>query len=301
MIIWRSGDVRGTTQGYFDLAPKTLSLLSALRDRWLLWDSISVGVALVLIGSAIFDKHLEFSRRLAIPALVLAVVFIVMPGQVFGSAYADSRLAPYMLMLATLALRPRPETSPKTMGKLAILAVMFAAFRIGGNGVSYALAEHEAQNYLAALRHIPEGAPVLTLVGDTCSNSWRMPRHSHLGSFVITRKQGFSNDQWQLAGAQLLRVKYTEARPYAVDPSEVTYSTECQRRIEADALKHRDFDVLREVKFRVRTADHALDHFPHRAFDYVWLIEPEGYTARPRPGLRRIWATQGSELFQVEH
>jgi hypothetical protein len=301
ILVWRSGDVRGATIGYFDLAPKTLSLLSALRDRWLLWDSISVGAAIVLIGSAIFDKHLEFSRKLAIPAMVLTAVFIVMPGQVFGSAYADSRLAPYMLMMALLAIRPRADTRPEIHQRVAILAVAFAALRLGGNALSFGLADNEAKTHLAALQHIPEGARVLTLVGDTCAKSWPMPRHSHLASFVIARKQGFSNDQWQLPGAQLLLVTYAAARPFAIDPSEVTYSKECQERIEADARKHRKFDVLRQVKWRIRTADQALDLFPREAFDYVWLIQPEGYTARPRPGLRPIWATKDSVLFQIDH
>jgi hypothetical protein len=300
MFVWRSGDsIGGATVGYFQAGPKALSLLSALRDRWLIWDAVSVGVTIVLIGSAAFDKHLEFSRRLAVPASVLGLVFILMPSQVFGSAYADMRLVPFVLMLAILALRLTPTSHSRLAKRLTLLGMAFLGLRIVGNTLSFAIADSEARERLAALERIPNGASVLSLVGNDCAKNWEMPRHSHLGSFVIARKDGFSNDQWRLAGAHLLRVTYAAAGDFTSDPSELTFSAECKNRILANARKTGKARIVRFAERKYRTADEALERFPRNAFDYVWIIKPEGFSRKSRPELELIWSGRDSLLYKV--
>ena len=49
--------------------------------------------------------ELTLSRNLAFSALVLLAVFVILPRIVFGSAYADMRLAPFMIATALLAIR----------------------------------------------------------------------------------------------------------------------------------------------------------------------------------------------------
>ena len=296
MIVWRGAGVAGNTQGFFRPLLKVWAILAALRDRWLLWDCLGVGVALVLIGSALLDKHVEFSRRLAIPALALFGVFLVLPQRVFGSEYADMRLVPFLLMLAILAIRLREPVAPALNHRLALLGGLFLLLRLTGNTVSFAIADADARSRLAALDYVPVGARVLSLIGDTCGGTWEMTRYSHFGSFVIARKQGFSNDQWQLPGAQLLRVKYAPAIPFDADASEVTISPECERRIRV-----RDGWQNPGSRGWTRTADAALDRFPHKAFDYAWLIRPEGFTPKPRPGLDLVWRGRDSLLFKVDH
>lgn len=302
MLLWRSGDVGGKTAGFLNTGSKILALFSAVRDRWLLWDSLTVGVAIVLIGSVLFDRHLTFSRRLAIPAAVLAIIFLVLPSEVFGSAYADMRLIPFVLMIAIVALRPRETTSPATINRLACLGAAFVVLRLGGNTISFWIANDETTSELAAIKYIVPGSPVLSLVGDSCGTRWAMPRHSHLGSMVIVRKQGFSNDQWQIPGAQLLRVIYTKGRPFTSDPSEVTITAQCKYQIFRNVAKHaRIISAARYVERKYRTTDEALQHFPRDAFDYVWLIRPEGYTEPAPADLRPIWSGPNSWLFEVVH
>jgi hypothetical protein len=300
MWIWRSGSVGGVTTAFFGIGSKVLAVVSALRDRWLLWDSISVAAVLVLIGSAIFDRHLAISRRLGIPALVLAATFILMPRLLFGSNYADMRLPALIIILALLALRPREDISTEVLCRIALFGTLFVGLRMIGNTISFVMADTEARAEVAALDHIPLGAAVLSLVGDRCGTNWTMPRHSHLGSYVITRKHGFSNDQWALEGAQLLTVHYTGAGKFGADPSEGTVSPECRTR----ALHRfgRDNPAIRSyVEDTHRTADQALEQFPRSAFDYVWLIRPEGFSAPAPPDMRLIWSGPNSWLFQVIH
>lgn len=291
MALWRSGQVGGATQDFFNLPWKTFALSAALRDRWLLWDCLSVAVAAVLVGSAIFDRHLELSRRLRIPAAALAIIFLLLPRLIFGSAYADMRLGPFMLIVAVVAIRLRPDAGAGLESRLMALGLIFVLARLVGNTISFAIADDEMKAKLTALNYIPEHARVLSLVGDSCGSEWPMPRYSHLGSFVIVRKLGFSNDQWQMPGAQLIKVTYREARQFAIDPSELTYTRECQINI---------LPKLHGLQVG-RNTDQALDLFPRDAFDYVWLIRPASYTPRQRPELIPVWRGPDSILFRVDH
>src|SRR3546814_17170760 len=106
------------------------------------------------------------------------------------------------------------------------------------------------------LDHVAEGTRVLGLVGTSCRNVWYGPRFEHLPGFALERRRAFSNDQWSMAGAQLLTVRYHAARGFAHDPSEIVTTAQCPR------------EYLRPVS-------EALATFPRAAFDYVWLINPQ--------------------------
>ena len=292
MIVWRNGLASGDTFGFFRFFSKIFSFAAALRDRWLLWDTFGVAVAAMLIGAAIFDRNLELSRKLAIPAIALLVVFLLLPAEVFGSAYADMRLAPLVLIVAIMAIRFRNfpgEQAAKSL--VAGLGLLFVVLRLGATTVSFALADNESQRDLQALNYMPRGARVLFLSGEPCGKDWMMPRHTHLGSFVIARKFGFSNDQWQ-SGGQLLRVPYPLAPGFRADPSGAIYSKECL------AAAH---PQLRKGEVLGRTTQQALDQFPRRAFDFVWMSMPPNLDYRTPADLRLVWRDSDSMLFRVRH
>jgi hypothetical protein len=292
MIAWRSGGAAGETYGYLGIGTKVFSIAAAMRDRWLIWDSFGVAVAVVLIGAACFDRQLEFSRKLMIPAITLFVAYMILPTQLFGSAYTDMRLAPYMLMLAVLAVRFRSPQQSGGAGLLASMGLLFLGLRLLGNTISFAIYDQDTERDLQALNFIPVGASVLSIIGNDCGDTWPMPVHSHLGSFVITRRFGFSNDQWQLPGAQLLRIHYPAAGSFAADPSETVFSKACLKRTASEMkLTHR----------LGRSLDQEFDDFPRSAFDYVWVIKPVDWDDRPRVGLTKIWATSDSTLYKINH
>ena len=108
MLIWRA-DATDTTVDWFNWYAKTLWLVMALRDRWRIFDSYSVVLLLGLIAIAIRNPWLRYSRTLGLCALILLAAFIILPRKIFGSAYADMRLMPYVIAFAVLAIRPKPE------------------------------------------------------------------------------------------------------------------------------------------------------------------------------------------------
>lgn len=283
--------VVGSTDQFFQVKAKAFALLAVLRDRWVVWDSFGLGAAVVLLIAATIEPMLEFSRKLAIPGIILAVTFLIMPGEILGLLYADMRLAPVMLIIALLAVRIS-DGHERLSQQLAFLGLIFFALRLIGSTVSFVIADRDMRSMLTALDHIPRGAPVLSLVGEFCSERWKMPRYAHIGGFVIVRRNGFSNDQWQAAGAQLLRVRYPAAGSFREDRSTVIYSDRCLVEFEKNTGK------LPSTNHRILS---ALRQFPRQGFDYVWIVEPPGFDMRPMPGLTPVWRRKDAVLYRIDH
>jgi hypothetical protein len=288
MLIWRNGAAGGATVGFLYLPWKLLALFSSLRDRWLLWDSLGVAVPLILIGTAALDKRFGFSRKLFIPATIFATAFLLLPYRLFGSAHADMRLAPYAILIAVLAINLRDQ-SYRFQARVALLGFLFILFRVSGNAVSLFIGDLDTREKLEALKDIPQGAAVLTLAASHCSLEWNLPRHWHLGGLIIARKNGFSNDQWQIPGAQLLSVRYTAAEPFHDVRSSLVFSTACAKKINHG--RH---------TAPVNTIERSLSEFPRNAFDYVWLIEPPDPSFKVPPDLKEVWRGRDSLLYEVE-
>ena len=121
---------------------------------------------------------------------------------------------------------------------------------------------------------------MVTLVGRTCTRPWALARDSHLGAMAIVRRQAFSNDQWAVEGANLLRVEYEAAGHFMADPSQIVQPANCPRG-------------------RLWSADRALTGIPREAFDYVWTIDLPPTNPRSFAGLRLVWRGPDTVLYEV--
>jgi hypothetical protein len=254
----------------------------ALRDRWELFDAVSLGiVALVLVlGFALF-RRLEYSRNLLASALFLLLVYLLLPRIVFGSAYADMRLVPYMIAVAVLAIRFRPG---KDLGKLgaafAIAGLAFVLVRTAGTTASFALYDRAYDANLPALDHVPVNARLITFVGRDCRNPWAMSRLEHIPGMATVRRRAYSNDQWSMPGAQLLTVRYRAKPRFRADPSQMVVSQWCRG----------EFWM---------PIGYALANLPRDSYDYVWLVQPPAYDPALTRGLVPLWRNGTSVLYRV--
>jgi len=280
MLAWRSETHGGMTGDWFNWKAKFQWLLMALRDRWRGWDMAGVIVTLIVIVEARRQKGIAFSRNLAFSALVLLAGFIVLPRVIFGSAYADMRLIPYVLAAGILAIRPTDTISLRRAQLFAVLGVAFYLMRITSTALSLGIAANEQQAKLAALDHIPMGARVVALVGEPCGFSWPLPRDSHLGAMVVVRRHGFSNDQWVMEGLNLLELNYPAAGSFAADPSQRVRREGCS-------------------VGPIKSIGGALGTIPRQAFDYVWLIDPPPYDSSLTDGMEVVWRGHGSILYRI--
>jgi hypothetical protein len=280
MLVWRSETHGGQTIDWFDWKIKWHWIYSALRDRWKWFDIGSLIAAGLVFLYALFSRKLTLSRNLAFSAIVLAASFAIIPRIVFGSAYADMRLVPYLIAVALLAVRFRGAPDRTTAQVLAVIGLLFFATRTAANTISLGMAGADQRAKLHAIDVMPEGARVITLTGMPCSEYWPLLRNSHLGAMVIVRRDGFSNDQWLLEGVNLLDLKYRAAGYFAADPSQLVRPNRCLDRLH-------------------RMVDQSLSALPRDDFDYVWLVDVPPYDPALVAGMRPVWRGPGSILYQT--
>lgn len=279
-LVWRSEAGGGETFGWFEWPLKWAWVQFTLRDRWKWFDIASLFVPIAVLIAAGLSRGLTFSRNLAFSAIVLLASFLVIPRTVFGSAYADMRVIPFVFATALLAIRFRGRPDRALGQALALAALAFCIVRLGGNTLSFAIAARDQAAKLTALDHVERGARVLTFTGLPCRMVWELPRNSHLGAMTIVRRDGFSNDQWVMSGLNLMDLKYRTPGFFAQDPSQIVRPAGCYDRLHL-------------------TIDDSLAQFPRTAFDYVWLIDPPPYDSSDVADLTPIWRGPGSILYRV--
>ncbi|HET7709299.1 MAG TPA: hypothetical protein VFK50_07180 [Sphingomicrobium sp.] len=279
ILDWRSSVQGSTATGFFNWKLKGEALITVLRDRWILFDWASLALITLLVIYAIFSRRLTLSRNLAFSALVLAVVFVLLPRMVFSSAYADMRLIPFVFAIAVLAIRFRSETYLPLARRLAVVGLAFYLLRIGAHTVSYIMTSDEQQAKLEALDYVPMGSVVLSFVGRPCGDPWPLERNSHLSAMTIVRRHGFSNDQWITEGVNLLQLRSRFLGPFSADPSEIVRPTGCRRR---------PWWISR-----------ALKTMPRDKIDYLWLITPPPYDPELVAGMKPVWRGPDSILYQA--
>ncbi|OYY79695.1 MAG: hypothetical protein B7Y43_01145 [Sphingomonas sp. 28-62-20] len=283
MIFWRSGDhVTGVTTDWFNWRAKIEWMVMIFRDRWQDFDIASVAILLVILIKGLRDPNIEYSRNLGLSALFLLLVYLLLPRIVFGSAYADMRLMPFVVAIAVIALRPKRGLSIRGASTLALFGLAFFLVRTAGTTVSFWLYDQSYDRELKALDHLPRGARLVSFVGQNCHNDWFMSRLEHVPALALERKLAYTNDQWSMPGAQLLVTRYAIAKGFAHDPSQIVTLAQCPREW-------------------WRPIGRSLARFPRDAFDYVWLIIPPAYDPALEAGLDLVWTNGHSKLFRIDH
>ena len=279
MLLHPNQSARGNSTGdWFDMPAKFLWLISSLRDRWFAFDVASVGLVVLALYAAMRDRHLGLAPLLAWPALFCGLAFLLLPRLLLGGAYVDMRVVPAAFALALLGIRA-PD-APRLRSIVAVAAVLFCVVRIGGTTLSFADRAAAQQRELEALGALPRGAATLALVAKPCQTPWSDLRGDHLPAFAIIRRDGFVNEQWDLEGQQLVRVRYVAAAPFLGDPSQLVYPASCP-----------------EIG---RSPERAIAEFPRGAFTHVWTIGVSRQAVRA-PDLRLIWAKGDAAVYAVAH
>ena len=311
MIAWRSGQhVTGETADFFNWRAKFAWMTMILRDRWIAFDIGSTALIGLILYKTFRDRNIEYSRNLGLSTLFLIAVFVFLPRIVFGSAYADMRLAPFMVAIALISVRPRPlpgdtarpraapsgaERGPAPADARDAAAADDGAVRRArprlragrarpGRRSAMSMFDQRYDRELKALDHVPVGARLITFVGvDNCNRNWTMSRMEHMPALALERRRAYTNDQWSMAGAQLLTTRYAaRAGRFAHDPSQIVTDSQCPGE-------------------RWRPIDRSLAFFPRAAFDYVWLINPPPYHLKYATDLTPVWRDGTSVLYRVNH
>jgi hypothetical protein len=282
ILTWRGETGAGGTSGWFDWNLKWRWIYAALRDRWGFFDMACVAFAGLVFLYGITNPKLALSRSLVFGAIVLTALFLVLPRIVSGSAYADMRFVPYIFALALLAIRSRPAIDLHSEQLLAALSLLFFAGRVADNTASLAIAGSEQLAKLQAIDFMPRGARVASFYELPELEPWSLPRSSHLGAFVIARREGFSNEQWILEGVNTLGIKYRAAGPFYADPSHIVRPAKSDDRL-------------------YPTVDQAVAQVPRNGFDFIWLINVAQRDQPVGSDLQPVWRRSDSVLYRIRH
>jgi len=97
---------------------------------------------------------------------------------------------------------------------------------------------------------------------------------------VIVRRQGFTNDQWTIEGANLMKLRYRQAGIFSADPSQIVRDSRC-------------------LGNNLWTVDRALRAIHRDRFDYVWMIDVSPFDAKLVEGMQPVWRGPGSILYRL--
>jgi hypothetical protein len=190
------------------------------------------------------------------------------------------RLAPYIFAVALIAIRV-PEGHLKLSRMLALAGLAFFAVRTIGTATSLYLYDARFDRELAALDHLPVGARVVSFVGRPCDEEWAVSRLHHLSALATLRRNAFSNDQWTMAGAQLLGVHYPGGGRFVRDPSQIVTDERCGGETWL-------------------TLDQSLRRLPRAAFDFIWVIDAPPHDPALTAGLTPVWRDGPSVLYRID-
>lgn len=277
MIAGGQDRLSGDTGDWFHWSAKAQWAISLLRERWKLYDIVSVTVIACLLWTAIRSTRLHFVGVLGVPALLGFVTFLLLPRLFQGGAGIDMRILPYAEILGLLAIQSAPGHDALER-RLALLGTGFFALRMVTTTIAFIFYSQGQQAALRAIDVLPRGSAVLVLVNEPSMKSWFNPRLSHVAGIAIARRRVFTNEQWALAGQQLIHPLHPQAAPFDSDPSEIVHPA-------GSDDESVDFDK-------------AIAAFDRCTFQRVWTI---GFPAgrAQATDLNPIWSDGSSAVYSV--
>jgi len=280
MVIWRA-ESSGAAMSGWAWQFKLNWAISALRTYWRDFDLASRAGITALLGWMVASRQTTLDRGLGIAAVLCLICFLVLPFRVFGSAFADMRLAPYALATALLAIGPLRQGS-KALLVAGLLALAFFGMRMTTTATAYMAQDRLVQAALPAVDKLPEGARVAFFSVKPCRTRWALAPLDHLAGAAMVRKSAFVNDQWQQPGVNPMRVRYPAAEPFVRDPSHLVVREECTPSPNRPRLSS------------------SLARLPRGAFTHIWIAGNPVRIGRPPEGFIEVPGAGSGQLFAAK-
>lgn len=251
----------GKSTGWFLMADKLAELFQVFRDQWYRFDIVSLEIVVAVIVWSWLSGWTRLNRGLVLAALVTAICVIVLPDRLLGSYFADQRLIEPTLLFALLSIGLSGHGPSKLPHALFAGAVLFAGIRLASNAVNLWQLGNRSANQLDVLDALPRHAQMVVFRALSCPPpmQWTIDRWTHLSGYAIARRHAFSNDQWEVPGAQLLKVHNPAAGPFQVDDSQIVYERDCRGRSGVVALAAQVPETIPYLWVLWSTADRPLD------------------------------------------
>ena len=266
--------------GWFLMALKLQAFFHILRDQHQWLDLSSLALAIGLIFGGLKSRAFAVDPGLCGAALLFLAAVLLLPFQLFGSAYADARLWPVVLIVALLAIRP-VEASGRIAGGIALAAAAVLGVRLAATTAGFVAYDRAYARHLAALDRVPRGSRIASFVEFKCQTPWRRDRLERLDGIAIVRRDAFTNGQWDVPGAQLLTPLGAAGTKFNADPSNLVRSGRCPR------------DLRGVLAQRIAA-------LPRDRFEFVWIFGFSPAALPVWPGLEPVFADEATILYRIE-
>lgn len=149
----------------------------------------------------------RLDRRLRLSVLLLAACFLVMPGSLFGSGYADYRL-PWAVLLLGIAGSKWTLSGRRANGVFLALLLGILVARIGQITLAWHSFDEQYSQIESAIEKIPRGSKVFAylLQGEEQNPSYRPPL-SHIVTLAVIRCDAFVPTLYAFPGKHPVRLK----------------------------------------------------------------------------------------------
>lgn len=260
---------------------KAMRIVTALRDQHELLDIATVAAAVAILPIA-FLLGARMPLRFLLPALLCLGAFLALPTMLMGLFFADTRLAPAVLMVA-LALWRWPAGRPRATAWVAGIGVMLLFLRLMVTANGFVAYDRAYARHLQALDQVPRGSRIGVLTRLPCRSPtpWRTHRLEHIDGLAVVRRHAWVNSLWDASGAQPLTVRYRPGARFFHDPSQFVSVDHCPYR---PAL----------------SMDRKLDQLPRDDVDYLWMIDLAPAERARRNWLTPVWSDDESALYRVQ-
>jgi hypothetical protein len=280
MIAWRPGGGGAETSDFFNFGAKLSGFVRTLRDQnqWLDMSSVALASVLILWGCS--RRRARPSAALSLATAAFLGLILLMPRQLFGSAFADVRLWPIAFITALTAIAPI-ERSSRVGLSVAGAALAIFALRMAVTALGFASYEQAYDGHLRALGFVQPGARIAVLVLHTRCDGWRQERVAHLSDIAIVRKDAFVNSQWEIPGGQLLTPLVARGSNFNSDPSQYVLPQGGCSADSSPALLQR------------------IAKLPRDRFDYLWLLNFDTLRVALPGDFQRLYVDERSSLYAV--
>lgn len=247
-----------------------------LRDQSMLLDLASLAL-LVLAGVFLRVRRNRVETGLGLAAVMLLILFLVMPPNVLNSYFADLRLLTPLAIFALTAMGVN-RLNHRQKSFLAAAAVILFSVRLGVITAGWMDRSRHLTEDLKALEHVERGARIAVLSPTRMFESWNNTGLSHVASLAIVRRDAFVNTEWDIPGSQLMHPVYNAGQDFNSDKS-----------AKLQMKKGKEG----------RTIENMIANLPRSRFDYVWLFKtdvPQGQ----RPGFEEKFRNGESVLYAIK-
>lgn|GEM_PF-477164 len=273
--LWRDGNVEGAGELILSAASTKLRYLLDMFRGEILWlDYLQLGLVSVLAIYLLVRLWRWRNRAMVMATGLQLSCFLFLPFSILGTFFVDVRLLPVVGIAFFLAL---PEADRRRGHVLALAALALFGTRVAEISYGWFQRGQEMQIELLALEQIPRGSRVVSISRWSNCNRNVLHGFDHVANFVITRRDGFANTQWDVAGAQLMRPLYNKGRGYN----------------DADSGQLKD---TAKRSCNGRPLGEIVDGIPRDRFDFVWSFD----APVSRPWLRQVFAGPHGRLYRIE-